>query len=231
MSDHETPFDKKFLRRNEFAEAVFSTAPFFERNKTILILAVVAVLFGVIGLVVVKHQAQAHVMEFNTRLAAVAKSPQKVPGYQTVIKDFSDIPGVNLARLKLVDALIENQKTDDAIAVLNEGLKAGGRDVLTTLLLIKELDIYKDKKDYAGALTALQDGRKKILPSYVNTLSMTETDLLLLSGKKDEARKVLMALIAAKPEMPKDGAAAELGDDGSVAAAKEKLLLLDLGVL
>jgi predicted negative regulator of RcsB-dependent stress response len=231
MSDHETPFDKKFLRRNELADVLAQTVPFFERNKTIVIGVIVAVLLGAVGLVFVKHQAQTHVMDFNTRLAAVAKSPQKVLGYQSIIKDFADIPGVNLVRLKLAEALIENQKTDEALAVLSEGVKAGGRDVLTTLLLIKELDIYKTKKDYAGALTALNAGRKNILSAYANTLAITEADLLLLSGKKEDARKILTALTTAKPEIPKEGADAELGDDGSVAAAKEKLLLLDLGVL
>jgi predicted negative regulator of RcsB-dependent stress response len=231
VKDKNGGISKNFLRHDELADLIAGSAPFFERYRLLILAVIVGAVLASAGYLVLKERNQQQVMDFNERLEAVAKSPQKVDGYRKVVADFATVPAVNLARLRLVSALLDNQKTDDALKALDDGLAKSGPDIFTTLLVLKKIDVLKGEKKYDEALKALRDGRSKVISAYDDELSLQEAQLALLAGHKDDARKIYDRLAALKVEVPKEGSQDPGLDESVISTAKDQLLLLDLGVL
>ena len=115
--------------------------------------------------------------------------------------------------------------------VINEGLEQGDRNIFQTILILKQVNLLKEQGLFEEAAKFIAKHEKSAIKPFLGQLKIIQGDLLILANKKEEARKVydFIARFSANTEGQKDAA-----DDYDAAAsktAKEKLLLLDLGVL
>lgn len=225
--------DKQFLKKNEFAEIVTQIVGFVKANKALVVVVVVlAILLGV-GMPTLRWY-QAHRIEiFNAKLFEAEKSLKKVDLYQELIKNYSSIPASQYARLMLVDSLVEHNQFDDAAKQLDQGIKKSGQpDIFSTLLVLKRLDLLKNQEKYLEASDYATNHQNNILKTYLSQYKLYQANLMVLAGKKDEARSLYEKIIAeAETKNEKIPEATERQNTEIVKTAKGQLMLLDLGVL
>ncbi len=224
--------DKHFLRKNEFAEVVAQLITFVKANKPLVSAVVVLALIFGLGLPTLRWYKAHQIEQFNTRLFEAEKSLKKVESYEQLLQEYKNIPASQLARLELVETLVEHNQAEEAATVLDEGLKHSSQNnIFSTLLVLKRLDLLKAQNKYLEAVDFATNHRNQIIKTYLPQYKLLQANLLLLADKKDEARTLYQQLIA-ETEVTDDGQKQKASPDSSaVRVAKEQLMLLDLGVL
>lgn len=224
--------DKHFLKKNEFADLVGHVLTFIKANKAFVIGCVVVVLIFGFGMPALRWYKAQRIERFNTQFFEAEKSLQKVASYEQLLRDYKSIPASQLARLKLVEALVEHNQSEDAVKVLDEGLKQGSQNnIFSTLLVLKRIDLLKAQSKYLEAADFATNHRNQIIKTYLSQYKLLQANLLLLAGKKDEARTFYQQLVA-EADVSDDGEKPKAPSDSpAVRVAKEQLMLLDLGVL
>lgn len=225
--------DKNFLKKNEFAETVSKIVAFVKANQTLVIVVVgLAVLLGV-GLPTLRWYQSHRVVQFNTQLFEAEKSLKKIDLYAELVKEYDSIPAVQYARLKLVENLVEHSQLDEAAAQLDEGIKKESKPgIFPTLLVLKRLDLLKNQNKYLEASDYAINHQNNILKAYLPQYRLFQANLMILAGKKEEARALYQKMIA-EAETLNEGDTTPVKSDNTAAVqeAKEQLMLLDLGVL
>lgn len=246
MTDHS---HKQFLRRNDFATLVGESGGFFSRYKTWLAVTVVAVVLGFAGTSFLKAERLRQNEEFSARFFEAGQGLKKVQNYQSLIRDYKEVPAVQLARLNLADKLAVDKKMDEALKTLDEGLAATKEsDLFTTLLVFKKVALLRGQDKFAEALKALDGGAARLMPGMEDAATLLRADLTLQTGKKEDARQLYTSLIKksedfaakAKEKAEKDAASgkkselpasSESVDENILKQAKDQLYLLDVGLL
>ena len=216
---------KTDLKRNELAIAIEKAFAFVKVNAAVfwaLALAVIALGVTLLGLKIY-HQVQ--VNRFNEKWHAVNESLLKEQNLKELIADYPALPAHNLAVFALAEYQLENQKHAEALATLATGLQDQQANILTTVLVLKSVAIYKSQKQFAEAASFLEAQKNQVLPSYLPQANLLKGDLYLLAGDVSKARAVYSEL--ATPALKPD-AATEARDVQINKLAKEKLLQLEL---
>ena len=144
--------DKKFLKSNDFVTFTSKFVDFLSDNKGLVGAAVIVLIvlgFSIPGL---KWYRLRQINSFNEKLYGAQKSLKKESLYSELITDYQSLPASQLARLKLVDELVDHDKKEAAQQVIAEGLLADKRDIFTTLLVLKNLGLLKADKKYSDAI-------------------------------------------------------------------------------
>jgi predicted negative regulator of RcsB-dependent stress response len=225
--------DKQFLKKNEFAEMMSKIVAVIKANKALVVTGVVlAVVLG-IGMPTLRWYQAYRVETFNAKLFEAEKSLKKIDLYQGLVKDYSSIPASQYARLLLVDSLVEHRQFDDAAKQLDQGIKKNNRpDIFSTLLVLKRLDLLKNQEKYLEASDYATNHQNNILKTYLPQYKLYQANLMILAGKKDEARALYEKIVAETETTTEDTPeTAKTQNAAIVKTAKGQLMLLDLGVL
>lgn len=222
--------DKKFLKQNEFAEAMGRFWGFVRNNRHLVLsfLSVIILLgFGVFGL---KLYRTYRITSLSEASFMAKTNLKKEALYRDILAHYGDISASQMARLNLAQYLVENQKIVEAQKLLNEGLKGADKTVFSTLVILKSIDLLKAEKKYGEAAVLASENEKHVMDYFLPRLKLIQADLFLLAGKKDEAKSLYQSLSAVS--------GGEVGDKNSkdfdptvVDEAKDQLLLMELGAL
>lgn len=232
-TEQEKAFEKKirskeFLRRNEFLESVSGVVEFVSQNKPVAIGLGIALIGLVAFKPVLNWQKQKKSEAFSLAYDEASASLKKSKLYEDLLKNYSDLPAHQMARLKLVGEKLEANETEAALKLIDEGLAVADQGVFSSLLLLKKINILKSQNEFQAAYDALEAGRVKTLSTFQLHLDFMSGDLLMLMDQKDKARAVYEKIVKTpKPESLTD----PNYDPQVVQQAKDKVLLLDLGVL
>lgn len=223
--------DKKFLKSNEFINLVAKFFSILKEYKMIVILAGIVLLIIGVTIPALKWYRLKEVQSFNKKLYSAQTSIKKEAAYRGLITDYKNLQASQFARLKLIDDLMDHQQVDEARQVIENGLQGDDRNIFTTLLVLKNINIFKENNKYKEAAAFAKNNENKILETFLGQYQLIYADLLLLDNNRSEARKVYEKLsqfsgIGAEGQK-------QLVDFDPVVAnkAKDKLLLLDLGIL
>lgn len=223
--------DKKFLRTNDLQNFTATSISLVQENKGLFILFVVFLVS--IGLMIpgLKWYRLKQVDEFNTKFYQAQKSLKKEEAYRLLIDEYKSLPAVQLTRLKLVDELVEHKEVDQAMKVIESGLAGDERNIFSTLLILKAMDLLKQQGKITEAAQFATGRENRIIESFVPQFKMILADLFLISNKKEEARKIYQDLSTFGGFSSDKQTIAGSFDANMASEAKEKLLLIDLGVL
>lgn len=222
--------DKKFLKQNEFAEAMGRVWSFIKKNRNLVIsfLSVITLLgLGIFGL----KLYHGHRIQLLSEASFAAKTSLKKEAlYRAILARYSDIPASQMARLNLAEYLVENQKNAEAQKVLSEGLKGADKTIFSTLVVLKAVDLLKTEKKYGEAAALASENEKHVMDYFLPRLKLLRANLLLLAGKKEDAKSAYQNLSQVADIDVGDKKSKEF-DPTVVDEAKDQLLLMELGVL
>lgn len=158
---------------------------------------------------------------------------QKITAYRSLLNEYADLPAVGLIHFKLADLLVEQNKTDEALKVLNDALaNAKAADIFSTLLLFKQVALFKTSSRWEEALKAIDAQGSKVLPDFRERLELARAGLLKSAGRKNEAKAIYEKLSVVKIEGVEKGVNLMDAFDPAVAnEAREALLQLELNVI
>lgn len=216
---------KTVLKRNELAVAVEKAISFVKANSQIfwgLSLAVLALALTLLGLKIY-HQRQ--VQNFNQQWHAVSETLLKEQKLKDLIADYPSLPAHALASFELAQYQMENQKSAEALQTLASGLEGSDSNILTTVLVLQSVAMYKSQKQFGEAVQFLDAQKHKVLPSYLPHADLLKADLALLAGDVAKARLLYTQLSSVAQE---GGQSADVSQAQVAKLAKEKLLQLEL---
>lgn len=216
---------KAVLKRNELAVMLDNLFAVIRENLQIFALLAGALVVFVIVLFGFKIYHMQQVKSFNEKFAAVNESLLKEQNLQELIKGYANLPAHDLARIQLAQYQVENQNQKAALQTLSEGLDVNEANILTTVLVLKSVGIYKSQNQFQDAAQFLETHRAQLLPTYLGVADLLKADLYLKSGDESKARLLLTQLSQTLPESTNavDDNAAQIASQ-----AKEKLLQLEL---
>lgn len=228
--------DKKFLKSSELHESVASLLRVLRDNKLYFVFALIVGLVLIVAVPSFKLYRMKRIQSFNEQLHATESGLKKEEGYKQLIQEYSDLAAHQYARIKLVDYYLENQDRTNALAQIDSGLKEGGGDIFSTLLVLRGINFYKKDGKYKEALEFALAQEAKIMASFKYSYKLIQADLCLLADDKPQAREIYQALtfLTANDEAQQESNQEKVLPDYDpqvVEKAKDKLLLLDLGVL
>lgn len=237
---------KVFLKQNDLAVIIGDGGGFFAKNKGLIIALVVLGVLGFAGYSFMKAKKLRRSEDFSARFYEAGQGIKKVQGYTDLIRDFGDLPAVQLARLNLADKLADDKKIEEAIKVLDEGLaQTTETGLFSTLLVMKKVGVYREQGKYAEAIKALDEGKAKLYQEFEDGARLIRADLQVVAGLKDDARKSYEELIkkgedlAAKAKLQAEESAKsgkktdipERMNENILKRAKDQIYLMDLGIL
>ncbi|MBU0505286.1 MAG: tetratricopeptide repeat protein [bacterium] len=223
--------NKKFLRKNEFAVLTKNIVSFVKQNQKIVISLAVVVVFLGMAIPVANWYKLNKMEKFNKALFSAEKSLKKEELFQNILTNYSNLPASEIARLKLVDDLFSHQKEAEALKVIDEGLRGNGQTIFKTLLVLQQTNHLKEKNDFSLAASFIKQNEPKVLKTFLNQIRLLRGDLLLLAQNKEEARKTFETVARFSETDEKQQTSLVDFDSQAATTAKEKLLLMDLGVL
>ncbi|MBF0104359.1 MAG: hypothetical protein HQM16_03420 [Deltaproteobacteria bacterium] len=223
--------DKKFLKSNEFAATVDKIYVFLKQNKQITLTALGIFLVLVLAIPGFKWYRLKQIDAFNTKLYQAEKSLKKEALFREIIGNFKGLTASQYVRIRLINDLLDHDKKDEALKVVDEGLTQKGQNIFTTVMALKKIALLKQQGKFSEAAAEAVRLENKILPTFLNRYKMITAELYLLNKDTGKARAVFEEL----GEFAGVGAEAKAGleDFDPVLAnqAKDMLLFLDLGVL
>jgi predicted negative regulator of RcsB-dependent stress response len=225
---------KEFLKRNDFATAVGRGVGFFEQNVKFLMAIGLLVVAVVAGLYFLKTREEKRLEGFNARFYAAEKGLKKEVSYRALLQEFGDVPASALVRLALVGNLLDNQKPDEALKVLDEGLHVHlGADIFTTLLVVKKIDVLKGQGDFTAAAAFADQAASRVIDTYRDSLLFTRADLLLLAGQWDDAKALYqrLAVVEEGGEGEEKAQKKDRADPQLPHKAKGRLKLIEFGLI
>ncbi len=219
---------KKILKRNELGQALEAGAGLLQRQrKPIFGLLVAALLLG-LGWLGYKFYRIHQIDAFNQKLFEAEQGLNKEQNLTALIREFSGLPAHFVARFELADYYVENQKPAEAIQTLDDGLAhVSEPDILSTLAVLKIVEIRRAQKQYNEAAVFLIQKMGKVLPTYRPYLKMTQADLYVLAGQDSQARLLYMEVAQDPKTLPEGGEKWEF-DPFLIKQAKDRLLSLEL---
>lgn len=224
--------DKDFLKRNEFAEVVVQGKSFLETYKGPVLLLAAVVLVILLGIPVFNYYRDSKTMEFSEKFYKAEKGLKKDEAFQALVRDFTNLPAARLAHLELAEYHLSHGDSGKAHEAVDQGLAQKHDDVLTTLLVLKKIDLLRaDKKNKEAADFAAASGAR-VLPAFKGHLKLLQAELLIAAGERDVAKALYDELATAAVQdgiAPADGLVGYTPD--IIEEAKEQLLLIKLGLL
>jgi predicted negative regulator of RcsB-dependent stress response len=223
--------NKKFLRKNEFAVLIKNAVTFAKQNQKIVIGLVVVV--AIVGMTIPAFNWYNldKIEKFNKALFSAEKSIKKEELFQNILTNYSSLPASEIARLKLVDNLFSHQKENEALKTIDEGLVGSEQTIFKTLLVLQKTNYLKEKNDFSLAASFIKQSEPKIIKTFLNQIRLLRGDMLLLAQNKEEARKAFETIARFSETNETEKTSLVDFDSQAAKTAKEKLLLMDLGVL
>lgn len=230
--------DKHFLKQNDLAQVLKDFVANIGVYKMPLVVVAVLLLLVLIGVPTQRYLKQRQMDGFARALYAAEQMPgasqaeveQKITAFNKVIAEHADFPAVRIARLNLAALLSSQKKNAEALTIVDEGLKASTKaDILSTLLVFKKVGLLKSEGKFAEAAMALTGVENQVIPTLKDQLKLLKAELLLLTGKKDEAKTLYEQLSVVNIQA--EGKSLNLMDafDPTVSnQARDRLLLMDL---
>jgi len=220
--------DKSFLKSNDFA-AVASKVMTFVRENRSLVIAAVAVL-AVIGVSIpgVNWYRLNQAKAFSEKLYEADQSLKKQESYQELLTEYESLPASQVARIKLVDYLLDHDDKDEAFKVIDEGLKNNETGIFSTLLILKKVDLLKEKGDFKGAATFAKENENKVIETFQGNYVLMLANMYVLADDKAQAKQLYQSLVS---EAETTNSEVKKYSSTVVQKAKDRLLLIDLGVL
>lgn len=221
--------DKKFLKSNDLVTAATVVVNWCAKNRGLtMAFALVLVLLG-LTIPGFNYYRQKQVLDFNAKLYQASKSLKKEQLYRELVAEYQSLPAAQLARIQLINNLLEHDDEAGAIKEIEAGLNSEARDIFQTVLILKRANIFKKNEQFLEASKFIADHEKQVIVTFINRMRMIRADLLLLSGERKGARELYQELASF------EGAGAQgLTTDFDPALAneaKDQLLLIDLGVI
>lgn len=223
--------NKKFLKTNEFAVFAGKLVAAAKDYKVLAVLILVAALVLVVGVYGLRWHRLKRAQAFNERLYQAQTGLKKETLYREILNEYSDIPASQYARLALVDYLLDHNRADEVAQEILMGLKRPGPDIFTTLLVVKNIAILKGRGEFLDAASFADKNRDRVLQTFRGRLDLITANLYLLAGKKESARDTLEKIVASAQRKEAGQVGVTGFDPRVVKEARDRLLLLDLGVL
>lgn len=224
--------DKNFLKRNEFAEVVVQGKSFLETYKGPVILLVAVALLILLGIPVFNYYRDSKTTEFSEKFYKAGKGLKKEEAFQSLARDFATLPAARLAHLELAEYHLSHGDVAKAHEAVDQGLAQKHNDVLTTLLVLKKIDLLRADKKSKEAASFAAASEARVLPTFKGRLKLLQAELLVAVGDHNAAKAVYDELSKAAVQdgaQPKEGVASYAPD--VIEEAKEQLLLINLGLL
>lgn len=223
--------DKEFLRRNDFLEAVTKVSPLVKEYKVPLIFLGVVILVLMVGLPVLNGLRSHEVEEFNAKFyQAQQEGGEQV--YQEILNEYSSWPASHLVRLNLADHYLNTKNYDKALEVVNEGINGAEENVLSTMLILKKIDILKEQGKLKEAAQIVDENMNKAIPTFRSRLKLLQADLYLHAGQNEKAKQTFQSIVDEGMDLNLEGEETlSVFDPNVVEKAKEQLLLLEMGEL
>lgn len=224
--------NKDFLKRNEFAEVVVQGKSFIATYKGPVSFLVLVALFILLGIPVFNYYRDSQTMAFSEKFYKAGKGLKKEDAFQSLVRDFSALPAARLAHLELAEYHLSHGDITKAHAAVDQGLAQKQNDVLTTLLVLKKIDLLRADKKTKEAASFAASSEARVLPAFKGRLKLLQAELLVAVGERDVAKGLYDQLSKAAVQddtQTKDGIVSYTPD--VIEEAKEQLLLIKLGLL
>lgn len=233
--------DKNFLKKNDLADALTGFFHEARHYKLPILAALLVLLILLIGIPVHRFLDQRESDALAVELFQVEELPAtnqaeiaaRIAGFQALVKEYATVPAVRLAEVKFATFLLENNKTDEALSVVDAGLKLSSTpDILSTLLVLKKASLFKSQGKLTEAIQVLDASNHLLLASFADSTKLIKASWLLLTGKKEEARVLYEQLSTLSLQgADKSVNLLESFDPTVSNRAREQLLLMELGQL
>lgn len=223
--------DKKFLKSNEFANLAAKLFNIVKENKFFFILGIIVAIALSVSIYGLKYYHLKQVESFSQKFYLAQKSLKKESLYRGLINEYKDLPGSQFVRLKLIDDLLDHNQTQEAQKVIEQGLQNNDKDIFTTLLVLKNINILKEENKYQQAAEYAIKQENKVLSTYYGHYQLIVAELYLLSDNNGDARKIYEKISAFVPLKNSGQKIVNQFDPAVINQAKDKLFLMDMGVL
>lgn len=224
--------DRDFLKRNEFAEVVVQGKSFIETYKGPVTLLLIVVAFILLGIPIFNYYRDSKATEFSEKFYKAGKGLKKEEVFQSLSRDFATLPAARLAHLELAEYHLGHGDAAKAHEAVDQGLAQKYNDILSTLLVLKKIDLLRaDKKMKEAASFAASSG-ERVLPAFKGRLKLLQAEILVALGDRDAAKGLYdeLAKATVQGDAPiKDGIVSYTPD--VIEEAKEQLVLINLGLL
>lgn len=233
--------DKSFLKQNDLARVLGGFMFRLGDYKIPFLVACLVLVVLTVGVPVHRYLLQRDIEQLAQAFYVAEQLPAstetevsaKIKSLGDVVARFAKLPAVRLTQLKLASLLLQHKQPDAALDVLNAGiaLSLPEPDVLSTVLVIKKVSVLKGQGKFTDAIKVLDQNVSRVISTYVDNIRLLKADLLVQSGKKDEAKALYQELSVVN--LKNDGKAGLLESfDPTVSTqARDRVLLLELGQL
>ncbi len=223
--------NKEFLKTNDYVGSVGKVAMLVRENKAPMLVGLVLIVLAGLSVPTIKWYRANQTKAFGEEFYQAKKSLKKEDAFRQLIAKNPQLSASQMVRLELVDTLVGHDDIDAAIKVINEGIIAQKPDIFNTLLVVRGAGLLKAQNKFDEAASFAKTHQVDVLKTFVNHLKFLEADLLVNAGKQGEAKVIYQELTT--PAGVGVDASGSLSDfDPQIAAmAKEKILLIDMGLL
>lgn len=223
--------DKEFLKTNDFAGGVGKVVALVRDNKMPMLVGLILVVLAGLSVPAISWYRAGQVKAFGEEFYQAKKGLKKEEAYRQLIAKNPQLSASQLVRLELVDTLVGHDDIDAALKVINEGIIAQKPDIFNTLLVVRGAGLLKAQNKFDEAANFAKAHQVDVLKTFINHLKFLQADLMVSAGKQAEAKVIYQELTS--PTGVGVDASGSLSDfDPQIAAmAKEKVLLIDMGLL